>query len=96
MAENLRAGTLQTYLVEHYRPGSAAAALDDLASRVRAAVDAMALEGRPIRFRHSTTVASDEALFCVIEAADENLVRLVYDRAGVTFERLSSARTHPS
>ena len=49
-----------------------------------------------MRFRHSTVVATDESLLCVVEAASEDLVRLAYDRAGVTFERISAARTEQS
>ena len=86
----------QTYLVEHYRPGSAAADLEQLASRVREAVDELAREGRRVRFRHSTVVAADESFLCVVEAASEELVRLAYDRASVTFERISAAHTEQS
>jgi hypothetical protein len=36
-------------------------------------------------------VPADEALLCVLEAGSEELVREVYTRAGVPFERLSVA-----
>ena len=39
----------------------------------------------------STIVPADEALLCVLEAGSEELVREVYARAGVPFERLSVA-----
>lgn len=86
----------QTYLVEHYRPGSGAADLEHVALGVREAVDALEREAQPVRFRHSIVVATDEAVLCVIEAASEDLVRIAYDRASVTFERISVARTERS
>ena len=83
----------RTYLVEHYRPSSSAADLERAASRVREAVDELEREGRPVQFRHSTVVATDESFLCVIEAPSEALVRMAYDRADVTLERISAART---
>lgn len=85
-----------TFLVEHYRPSSTAADLERVASQVREAVDQLEREGRPVRFRHSTVVARDEAFLCVVEAPSEALVRLAFDRAHVTFERISAARTEQS
>ncbi len=83
----------QAYLVEHYRPASSATDLVQEASRVRQAVEELERAGRPVRFRHSTVVATDESFFCVVEAASEDLVRLAYDRANVSFERITAART---
>ncbi len=94
MAEGPR--TRQALLVEHYRPRSSAADLKRVAARVRAAVDELEREGRPVRFRHSTIVATDESFFCVVEAASEDLVRIAYDRARVRFERISAASTDAS
>lgn len=86
----------QAYLVEHYRPSSTAADLERVAWRVREAVEALEREGRPVRFRHSTIVATDESFLVVVEAPSEALVRTAYDRANVTFERISPALTEPS
>jgi Protein of unknown function (DUF4242) len=86
----------RTYLVECYRPSSTAADLERVASRVREAVDRLEHEGRLVRFRHSTIVATDESFLCVIEAASEDVVRMAYDRASVSFERISEARTEQS
>lgn len=86
----------RAYLVEHYRPSSTAAELERVASRVREAVDALEREGRPVRFRHSTIVATDESFLVVVEAPSEALVRTAYDLANVTFERISPALTEPS
>jgi len=91
-----RAASPQAYLVEHYRPGSTAADLERVASRVREAIDELEREGQPVRFRHATVVATDESFLCVVEAGSEGLVRLAYERAGVTFERMSAARTEQS
>jgi hypothetical protein len=84
------------YLVEYYRPSSTPADLERVASRVREAVDQLEREGLPVRFRHSTIVATDEAFLCVVEAASEVVVQMAYDRACVTFERISAAVTEQS
>ena len=79
------------YLVEHYSPGLTVAGLASRAARVREIADAMGDEGRPVHYLRSTIVPADEALLCVLEADSEELVREVYARAGVPFERLSAA-----
>ena len=88
--------TRQAYLVEHYRPGSTSSELDDAATRVRNAVGQLERDGRAVHFRHSTVVATDELLLCVIEAASQDVIRLAYDQANVRVDRISSARTQPS
>jgi len=80
----------QTYLVEHYRPGFTAEGLEEWAARVRATAVGMACEGAPVRFLRSTIVPADESLLCLLEAPSDELVRAVYARAGVPFERLSA------
>ena len=96
MSQEWRPAIWQAYLVEHYRPNSTAVDLVHEASRVREAVDALQREGRRIRFRHSTVVATDESFLCVVEAASETLVRMAYERASLSFERISAARTEQS
>jgi hypothetical protein len=80
---------VQTYLVEHYRPGSTAAALREEARRVRAAAAELARARTGLRYVRSTIVPRDEAILSVLEAASEADVRLVFERAGVTLDRLS-------
>lgn len=60
---------------------------------MRDAVHELEREGQPVRFRHSTIVAADESFLCVVEAPTEELVRLIYARASVPFERISAALT---
>ena len=83
----------KAYLVEHYRPGLEAEELGRLATRVRESAAKLEREGRPVRYLRSTIVPRDESLLLVIETASEELVREVYTRAGVPFERLSAAVT---
>jgi hypothetical protein len=80
----------QTYLVEHYRPGFTAEKLWEWAARVRAAAVGIAQEGEPVRYLRSTIVPADESLLCLLEAASDDLVRAVYARAGIPFERLTA------
>ena len=80
----------QTYLVEHYRPGLEVEGFRRCALQVRGAAAELAREGKAVRYLRSTIVPADEALLCVLEAADEELVRETYARAGVPFERLSA------
>jgi hypothetical protein len=86
---------LQSYLVEHYRPGLSAAELEQAATRVHDAIDELERSGEPVRFRHATIVVADESLLCVVEAASEALVQAAYTRANVTYERISAAVTEP-
>ena len=81
----------QTYLTEHYLPGLSAAQLDDAAARVREAIRALERSGEPVRFRHATIVATDEAFLCVIEASSEELIRVACATARTPFERISAA-----
>ena len=80
----------QNYLAEHYRPGFTAERLEQLAARVRATAAGMAREGEPVSYLHSTIVPTDESLLCLFEAPSDALVRAVYARAGVPFERLTA------
>jgi hypothetical protein len=79
------------YLVEHYSPGLTVDGLGCWVARVRETAVAMGSEGRAVRYLRSTIVPADEALLCTFEAGSEELVREVYARAGVPFERLSAA-----
>lgn len=80
----------QTYLVEHYRPGVTVDGLRRWAARLRDTAAEMEREGRSVRYVRSTIVPADESLLCLLEAADEELVRETYARAGISFERLSA------
>jgi hypothetical protein len=80
-----------SYLVEHYQPGTSVRNLSTWADRLRAAAAKMAHEGEAIRLVHATIVPADESLLCVFEADSEALVRNVYGRAGLGFERISVA-----
>ena len=91
MSDATPTGMWQTYLTEHYLPGLSAAQLDDAAVRVREAVCELERSGEPVRFRHATIVATDEAFLCVIEASSEELIRLACATARTPFERISAA-----
>jgi hypothetical protein len=80
-----------TYLVEHYWPGITAEIFRSAPERVRTTAEEMARSGTPIRYRHSTMVPTDEAAFCVFDAASAELIEELYARAGVPFERIVAA-----
>jgi Protein of unknown function (DUF4242) len=90
MADRASAEQRQTYLVEHYRPGVEVDVFKQWAARVRDTAAAMEGEGKPVRYVRAAIVPADESLLCVLEAADEELVRATYARAGIPFERLST------
>ena len=83
----------QTYLVEHYRPGSTAVELRRCGDRVRESLETLERAGEPVRYLRSTFVLRDESFFCVLEAGSEELVHEAYARAGVPLDRLSLAVT---
>jgi hypothetical protein len=80
-----------TYLVEHYGPGSSADTLRRSARDVRQTTAEMTRRGRPVSCVCSTIVPGDEAFFATFEAGSEALVREAYARAGVGLERISQA-----
>ena len=91
MANRASRAARETFLVEHYRPGATVAELSEWAIRVRDVAAEMARDGRSVRYVRSTIVPGDESMLCLLEAADEALVRETYARAGIPFERLSVA-----
>jgi hypothetical protein len=93
MAKRAIADTRQTFLVEQYRPGLNADELGRCAAQVRDAVEELERKGKPVRFLRSVIVPSDESLLCVLEADSEQLVREVYARTDIPFERISAAVT---
>jgi len=93
MALRAAAETRQTFLVEHYRPGLDVEELQRWVGRVRETVAELEHEGKPIRFLRSTIVPRDESFLCVLEAASEQPIREAYARAGIPFERISTALT---
>lgn len=95
MFEEASAPRLQSYLVEHYRPGLSATELEQAARRVHEVIGELERNGVPVRFRHATIVVADESFLCVVEAASEELVQTAYARANVTYERISAAVTEP-
>ena len=83
----------QTFLVEHYRPGLDAQELGKWVGCVHEAISDLEREGKPLRFLRSTIVPRDESFLCVLEAESEQLIRTAYARAGIPFERISTAIT---
>lgn len=82
---------METYLVEHYRPGHGVEQLRDAAELVQAAALALQTEGRAVQHLRTTIVPGDEAFLSLFEAGSEAAVREAYARAGVAFERISVA-----
>jgi hypothetical protein len=80
-----------TFLVENYSPGTSPASLEAAGRRVCAEVEALARAGRRMRMLRTAVVPRDETLLCLIDAASEELVREAFCRAGVSFDRISSA-----
>ena len=80
---------MQTYLVEHYRPGLDAEALQKAAAVIRTAAGTLGPSGSGVRYLRSTIVPTQEAFLSVFEAPSETAVRDAYTRAGLAFEQIS-------
>jgi uncharacterized protein DUF4242 len=91
MTNQAAADAVQSFLVEHYRPGLHVDELRRSAARIRDTALELQREGKPVRHVRTTIVPSDESFLCVFEAASEELVRETYARAGIPFERISTA-----
>ncbi len=85
-----------TYLVEHYQPGVDAGELEHSARRVRTAIAEMQHEGSPVSYVSATIVPGDDYLHCVLRAPSEQLIRDAVSRAGLAYQRISSAISLPS
>jgi hypothetical protein len=83
-------GIRETFLVEHYRPGSTPAELAAMADSVRETAGELERMGEAVRYLRAAVVPTDESLLCVFEAASEDLVREAYARAGIRFERITA------
>ena len=79
----------EAYLVEHYRPGLSAEELGALAARVRDSARELGVETEAVRYMGTTIVPTDESMLCMFAAVSEQLVRDVYTRAEIPFERIT-------
>lgn len=82
---------METYLVDHYQPGTNAAGLRAAAAGLRAATAELRREGLAIDYLRSTIVPADEAFFSLFRARSEAAVRQAHVRADLPFERISAA-----
>ena len=80
-----------TYLVEHYLPGATPEGFRATAGRLRSVAATMTSGGTPIRYRQAILVPSDEAAFCVFDAASVAVIEQLYSRAGIAFDRIVGA-----
>lgn len=80
---------METFLVEHYRPGADQRALRRAVRALRAAAVEMSAEGCAIRHLRSAIVPDDDGFLSFFEAASEELVRDAHTRARVECERIS-------
>ncbi len=80
-----------TYLVEHYLPGATAEGFRTTAARLRSTAVTMASGGTPIRYRQAILMPSDEAAFCVFDAASARVIEQLYLRADIAFDRIVDA-----
>ena len=72
---------MQSYLVEVYLPRSRAHEARAMGRRARAAAEALAHDGVPIRYVRTTYLPDDETCFHVFEAASADVVEEAGRRA---------------
>jgi hypothetical protein len=80
-----------TCLVEHYPPGVTPERVRKMAGRLWSLAATMASGGTPIHRRRAIRVPSDEAAFCVFEAASIDVITQLYRRTGIAFDRIVDA-----
>lgn len=80
------------FAAELYLPRGGTDDFDAVSERARAAADAMAREGVPIRYRGSVLLTEDETCFCFFDAASAAVVREASERADVEFDRVLPAK----
>ena len=82
---------MRNYLVEVYLPGSCRQEAREAARRARAAAEALARDGRRIRYVRTTFLPDDETCFHVFEAASAEVVEEAAGRAGLARARIVPA-----
>ena len=78
----------RTYLVECYLPGIAEADVAAAGNRFRFAVEDLRSAGHDVTYLGALFLATDEAVFHQLRAADAAVVIEAARRAGVAFERV--------
>jgi hypothetical protein len=84
-----------TFLVEHYRPGMAAAELEECVAQLRRLAREQAAGPSSPRITLSVTVPADEAFLVLVEAGSEQAVHDLYREAEVDFDRVSAVVAAP-
>lgn len=82
------------YLLELYLSRADASGLDATLREARAAAEAIAGDGPPLRLFQSIYVPEDETLFLVYEAPSADLVREAARRAGLPWDHLTRVIGH--
>jgi hypothetical protein len=82
---------VQNYLVEVYLPRSRAHEARETARRARAAAEALAHQGVPIRYVRTTYLPDDETCFHVFAAASADIVEEAGRRAELGRTRIVPA-----
>jgi Nickel responsive protein SCO4226-like len=77
-----------TYLIEAYVAGADMTGLQD---RARAAAETMSNEGHAVRYLRSVLVRADETCFHLFEAASQDTVAELAQRAELAYERIVEA-----
>jgi hypothetical protein len=77
-----------TYLIEAYVADGDVA---DLGDRARTAAETMRNEGHAVRYLRSVLVRADETCFHLFEAASEDVVAELAQRAELPYERMVEA-----
>jgi hypothetical protein len=79
------------FAAELYLPNGGSEGFAAVAERTRAATDAMAHEGIPIRYRGAILLTDDETCFCFFDAPSAAVIREASERADVVFDRVVPA-----
>jgi hypothetical protein len=82
---------MPSYCFELYLPRASAARLEETASRVRLAAEALSTDGIPINYVRTTYLAEDETCFHLFEADSAEDVAEAALRAGLPTGRVTRA-----
>jgi NACalpha-BTF3-like transcription factor len=84
------------WIVERYLPEATREDVDEAAALLSAATRALAAGGVEIRYLGSTFVAAEEYCISRFESTTADDVRLVCERAGVSYARIVQAQELPA
>lgn len=91
---NLDTPSMSFYVVERYVSGPPEERLESISRQLRKAAGELVSEGVDVRYLQSILLHGEESCTCLFEAPSDDEVRLVNQRAGLSYLRVVRAAVY--